>query len=92
MGVASAVARAVVFTAGLFFGLLMSATAGYFGGGGGPSVVRLAVVFVPLAMGLAAVPAWVLAVKSEAGDRWTIGYLVAWLVYVGVSSLLVWIF
>ena len=92
MRVAWAVARAVVFIAGLFFGLLFSATAGYYGGGGGPTVVRLTRVFVPLAMGLAAAPVWVLTARSKAGDRWTVGYVVAWSVFLGIGYLLVWIF
>ena len=89
---ASAVLRAVIFTAGLFFGLLMSATAAYFGGGGGPTGVRLARVLVPLAMALAAPSLWVLTARSDSRDRWTFGYLLAWLVFVCTGSVLVWIF
>ena len=89
---ASAVLRAVIFAGGLFFGLSMSATAGYFGGGGGPTGVRLARVLVPLAMALAGPSIWVLTARSESRDRWAFGYLLSWLVFICTGSVLVWIF
>jgi hypothetical protein len=90
--VAATVLRAVIYSGGLFFGLLSSATAGYFRGGGGPMGVRLARVLVPLAMGLAAPSIWVLTARSESKDRWTLGYFLAWLLFICTGSVLVWIF
>jgi hypothetical protein len=92
LNVLSAVLRAVIFVAGMFLGLSMSATAGYFGGGGGPMVVRLARVFLPLTMALAAPSIWVLTARRESRDRWTFGYFLGWVVFLCIGSLLVWIF
>lgn len=89
---ALAVLRPIVFVAGLFFGCLLAATAAYFGGGGGPTFVRLARIVVPLLIGLAAPIFWVLSVRTRAGSRWITGYIVAWLVLVGTSSVLIRIF
>jgi hypothetical protein len=92
VSVAWAVLRPLIFIPGFSFGMVFGVNAALFGGGGGPMMLRVASVLVPLLLCLGAPASWVLSAKTEAGDQWTMGYVVSWLVFIGTTVTLVKIF
>lgn len=73
-----AVARAVVYVAGMVFGFLVALVVGSFGGS---FTTDFFGVLFGLGLMLAAPICWVAAVKSSKGDRWTLGYIGGWGVF-----------
>ncbi len=65
--------RGVLFVPAALLALLTAANVGYFGG-------NLVLVLLMVGLVPAAIVSWVLASGSKAGDRWTLGYVVAWFV------------
>lgn len=79
-----AVARTVVYVAGMVFGFLVALVVGSFGGS---FTTDFFGVFFGLGLMLAAPICWVAAVKSSKGDRWTLGYLGGWAVFFLIAYL-----
>jgi hypothetical protein len=60
--------------------------------GGNPRIVTDMIIATLLGLALAAPICWYFAVKGESGDRWTIGYVSAWAIWVGGGFLLTLMF
>ncbi len=73
-----AVARAVVYVAGMVLGFLVASIASSFGGS---FTTDFFGVFLGLGLMLAAPICWVAAIKSSKGDHWTLGYIGGWAVF-----------
>ena len=76
-----------MFVAGALWGVASSLVSG-----GGPSWVAALSMLSTFGLALAAPVCWWFAVRGQAGDRWTLGYLVAWSVWFAVLILAVIIF
>ena len=63
--------RGFLFAPAALLALVTAANVGYFGG-------NLVLVILMVALIPAALVCWVLASEGDAGDRWTVGYVVAW--------------
>lgn len=88
---ARAVGRGVVFVVGAVFGYLTATVLASYPGGGPQAVIYLQ-IYSPLALAVMAPICWYFAVRGAAGDRWTIGYLLAWATWFAVLLLAVAIF
>jgi hypothetical protein len=83
--------RAIVFTLGTVWGVLAAmALTSY--PGNEPVAVSQFKIWSTLLLGLAGPGAWYLATHSEAGDRWTLAYLLAWVGWFSLGSLAVAVF
>lgn len=82
--------RVIVFLPGMLLGLSISANTSYFGGGS--TMAKLSLIYIPLALCLSAPVCWILAARTESRDRWTIGYAIAWVSFLTVMYALTWIF
>lgn len=65
--------RGVLFVPAALLALVTAANVGYFG-------ANIVLVLLMAALIPAALVCWVAASGGKAGDRWTVGYVVAWLV------------
>lgn len=92
MRVLCSVGRAIVFVVGAVFGYLTASVISYYGGGSGPLVVIYLRIYSPLVLALAAPICWYFAVRGKAGDRWTLGYIGAWVAWYGIGVLATLIF
>jgi hypothetical protein len=89
--VARGIGRGAVFVIGAGFGLLAALVFGSWPGGTPPVVTLLEILSV-LALALAAPVCWYFAVHGEAGDRWTLAYVLTWVAWFVVLLLSVAIF
>lgn len=85
------IARGIVFILGGLFGLLFAMTSNSFPGGN-PRIVTDLILATLIGLALAAPVCWYFAVKGESGDRWTLGYVLAWVAWFGSAFLLALIF
>jgi hypothetical protein len=53
----------------------------------GPAAVRQFAIWSTLLLGLAGPVCWYLAAHTEVGDRWTLGYFLAWVGWFVLGSL-----
>lgn len=74
-----AILRGFLFVPGALFALVISTNLAYFG-------KNMVWLLLQLAMVPASVVCWVQASRGKAGFRWTIGYLVAWVVLLTVVA------
>lgn len=91
MIIARGIVRGVVFVIGGLFGLLLAMTSNSYPGGN-PRIVTDLILITVLGLALAAPVCWYFAVRGESGDRWTIGYVLAWVLWVGGAFLLTLVF
>lgn len=86
-----ALARVVVYTLGTLWGVLAAMVFTSYPGNE-PAAVSAFKVLSTLVLGLAGPVFWYLAAHTEAGDRWTLAYLMAWVGWFALGSLAVAIF
>ena len=79
--------RIYVYTIGAIFGYLTASMAISFGGSAAADFVG---VFGGLGLMIAAPLCWYAAARTRGGDLWTLGYVVAWCLFFGVSTLIGW--
>lgn len=60
--------------------------------GGNPRIVTDLILVTVLGLALAAPVCWYFAVRGESGDRWTIGYVLAWVLWFSSAFLLTLMF
>ena len=77
-----ALIRSVVFIAGMVGGCAIALVVLSFGGSASTDFMG---VFFGFGLMLAAPRCWIAAVWHRKGDYWTLGYVGAWLVFVGLS-------
>jgi hypothetical protein len=85
------IGRGVIFILGAILGYLLAQGLASFPGDGPRAVVNLR-IYSPLVLALAAPVCWYLAVRGQAGDRWTLAYIGAWAVWFSVLYLAVLVF
>lgn len=85
------IVRGIVFVSGGLFGLLFAMASNALPGGN-PRIVTDLIIATLLGLALAAPVCWYFAVKGESGDRWTIGYALAWVLWFGCAFLLTLMF
>lgn len=85
------IVRAIVFPVGAVFGILFAMAFTSYPGGNAGVVNGLIVAYV-LGLGLTAPVCWYFAARAMSGDRWTVGYIVAWMLFFGGGFLLTLIF
>ncbi|MDP9451909.1 MAG: hypothetical protein M3P97_00625 [Actinomycetota bacterium] len=73
--------RTIVFLAGMFFGYMFGVLVLSFGGSAATDFTG---VFGGFGLMLAAPLCWIAAVRGRKGDPWTLGYVGAWAVFLGV--------
>ena len=83
--------RVLLFVLGTVWGVL-SAMVFVSYPGNEPAVVSQLKIWSTLLLGLGGPGFWYLAAHTEAGDRWTLAYLLAWIGWFVVGSLAVAIF
>ena len=83
-----ALARVVVFVLGTVWGMLAALLFAAFRGNA-PAAVSQFRIWGTLLLGLAGPVCWYLAAHSELGDRWTLGYFLAWVAWFVFGSLAV---
>jgi hypothetical protein len=76
--------RTIVFLAGMFFGYMFGVLVLSFGGSTATDFTR---VFGAFGLMLAAPLCWFAAVRGKRGDLWTLGYIGAWTLFLGVMSI-----
>jgi hypothetical protein len=77
--------RTIVFLAGMFFGYSSAALVLSLGGSAAADFTG---VFGGFSLMLAAPLCWIAAVRGKKGDLWTLGYVGAWAVFIGIAMLI----
>ncbi|CAA9219840.1 MAG: hypothetical protein AVDCRST_MAG10-614 [uncultured Acidimicrobiales bacterium] len=83
---ARAVGRIIVFILGTVWGVLAAMILTSYPVNG-PAAVRHFAIWSTLLLGLAGPVCWYLAAHTEVGDRWTLGYFLAWVGWFVLGSL-----
>jgi hypothetical protein len=86
-----ALGRVLVFVLGTVWGVLAAMIFASYPGSE-PAAVTHLMIWSTLLLGLAGPVFWYLAAHTEASDRWTLAYLLAWVGWFVLSSLAVAIF
>lgn len=84
--VARGVGRGIIFVFGAGFGILGAMVVGSWPGGAPLLIVWLEILTLA-GLALAAPVCWYFALHTEAGDRWTVGYVLAWATWLAVELL-----
>lgn len=88
LGVLLALGRSVVFVVGGIAGYLVAGVTGAFLITDNPFLWYSAVL-TPLALALAAPVCWYFTFRGKAGDRWMLGYVLAWVAFISANYLAV---
>ena len=86
-----ALARVIVFVLGAVWGVLAAMVFTSFPGNEPVAVSQLK-IWGTLLLGVAGAVCWYLAAHTEAGDRWTLAYILTWIGWFVLGSLAVAIF
>lgn len=86
-----ALARVLVFILGAAWGVLAAMLFAAFPGDA-PAAVSQFKIWSTLLLGLAGPVCWYRAAHTEAGDRWTLGYFLAWVAWFAFEGIAVAVF
>ena len=86
-----ALARVIVFVLGSVWGVLAAMLFAAFPGNA-PAAVSQFKIWGTLLLGLAGPVCWYRAAHTEAGDRWTLAYFLAWVAWFVIEGLAVAVF